>query len=238
MRVLLSRIKDKIFNNETGYNIYDKYLIKKNTNDLNFPYFISFPRTGSHWLRMLMELYFEKPSLSYVYFAKKPKSFTCYHRHDMELELPYRKQLIYLYRDPVDTIFSQLNYHKKDLTDTTFIKFQTLLYGLNFKKWVIDEDYAKNKVLLNYQRLKEQPFNEFELLCNFFKEPLDKQKLQRIIVQSTKEKIKSMTQHNNQVINISEGYEENRKRFKNQYSALIKENFYSIDEKIMPFFQK
>ena len=36
---------------------------KAYTANLQNPFLISFPRTGSHWLRMLCELYFERPTL-------------------------------------------------------------------------------------------------------------------------------------------------------------------------------
>ena len=42
-------------------------IVERHIADPEFPYLISFPRTGSHWLRMLMELYFDRPSLTLLF---------------------------------------------------------------------------------------------------------------------------------------------------------------------------
>ena len=43
---------------------------------------------------------------------KDAKTFTCYHRHDVELTISGCKNVLYLYRDPVDTIYSQIRYEE------------------------------------------------------------------------------------------------------------------------------
>ena len=50
-----------------SYGISDQKIWQKYTSNPEFPYLVSFPRTGSHWLRNVMELYFEKPSLTRVF---------------------------------------------------------------------------------------------------------------------------------------------------------------------------
>ena len=51
-------------------------------------FLVSFPRTGSHWLRMLMELYFQRPSLVRVFYFNERADYMCYHTHDLDLVLP------------------------------------------------------------------------------------------------------------------------------------------------------
>ena len=82
--------------------VVDKLFLAKVLSDPDFPFLISFPRTGSHWLRMLMELYFEQPSLVRVFYYKDNDNYLCYHHHDEDLKLVDKKNVIYLYRDPVD----------------------------------------------------------------------------------------------------------------------------------------
>ena len=48
-----------------------------------------------------MELYLEKPSLVRAFYYKDASDFTCYHTHDMDLQLR-RQNVIYLYHDPVE----------------------------------------------------------------------------------------------------------------------------------------
>ena len=62
----------KIFkNNEGGLSYrHDDEVVKKNIEEPEFPFLISFPRTGSHWLRMIMELYFKRPALTRIFYFK------------------------------------------------------------------------------------------------------------------------------------------------------------------------
>ena len=103
-------------NTGTSY-IIPHEIVKKYIHDEEFPWLISFPRTGSHWLRMIMELYFEKPSLVRVFYEKDAAEFTCYHQHDENLSLNWKKNVLYLYRDPTATVYSQMKYYMQDLTD-------------------------------------------------------------------------------------------------------------------------
>ena len=103
-------------NPDGSVSVDDPEVIKSFTDNPDFPYLVSFSRTGSHWLRMIMELYFEKPSLVRAFYFKDANDFTCYHTHDMDLELR-RENVIYLYRNPVETVYSQLCYYKEDPDD-------------------------------------------------------------------------------------------------------------------------
>jgi hypothetical protein len=76
------------------------------------PFLVSFPRTGSHWLRLIMELYFGRPSLVRVFYYPERTDYLTLHTHDIDLDIE-RRNVIYLYRDPVDTVYSQLNYYKE-----------------------------------------------------------------------------------------------------------------------------
>ena len=50
---------------------------RKYTCDPEFPFLVSYSRTGSHWLRMIMELYFEKPILVRIFYFIKKRNFLC-----------------------------------------------------------------------------------------------------------------------------------------------------------------
>src|SRR5664280_1077746 len=103
-----------IFNKDGSVSVNDQALIDACLSNPDFSFLVSFPRTGSHWLRMIMELYFKKPSLVRIFYFKDAQEFTCYHRHDEELDIE-RRNVLYLYRNPVDTIYSQLGYYKEDV---------------------------------------------------------------------------------------------------------------------------
>ena len=86
-------------------------------------FLVSFPRTGSHWLRLLMELYFERPSLVRVFYYPERTDYLTYHTHDLSLDVQHPR-VIYLYREPVATIYSQMQYHGEDLADLIVVSRQ------------------------------------------------------------------------------------------------------------------
>lgn len=117
-------------------------------------FLVSFPRTGSHWLRMIMELYFGRPSLTRVFYYPECSDYLTLHTHDLDLQVE-RSHVIYLYRNPVDTIFSQLSYHKERLGDHERITYWSDLYGRHLDKWLQQESFTTHKIILTYEALKQ-----------------------------------------------------------------------------------
>lgn len=193
--------------------------------DPRFTYLVSFPRTGSHWLRMLMELYFEKPSLMRVFYFHDATEFTCLHHHDEDLELMGRWDVIYLYRDPVDTIYSQMKYYKEDLQSRKRLMYWSELYGKHVSKWLFQETFTKKKTILTYEGLKKDLQAEFRKICEHFGMPFDASRLEQVSGQVSKAAVKKRTKHDKQVMNLSEEYETNRERFRKSHGGTIIENF-------------
>ena len=164
------------FNSDASFKITDKKLVSSFTDDPEFPFLVSFPRTGSHWLRLLMELYFEKPALVRAFYYKDAMDFTCYHHHDENLELSGRKNVIYLYRNPVDTVYSQLCYYNQKIDDEARIQEWSNLYGRLLKKWLVvsgekpmtpeqaGEEFDKSEKGLRYQLIESKLMQNNEAL--------------------------------------------------------------------------
>ncbi|MCE5187550.1 MAG: glycosyltransferase [Planctomycetaceae bacterium] len=188
--------------------------------DPQHPFLVSFPRTGSHWLRMLMELYFQKPALTRIFYCQAATEFTCCHTHDEDLKT-LRKQVIYLWRNPVDTIYSQMSYYNEDLNDSSRIRYWSSLYARHLAKWLWEETFSERKIVLSYERMKENLGNEFEKLCDFLKVPFDPQRLEQAASQVSKEKLKDKNISDKQVVKISPEYESQRKNFKDAYGEYI-----------------
>ena len=65
--------------------MYDiTYLLEQKNimSDLGFPRLVSYPRTGSHWLRILVEKYTGIPSVVQSFFDNNPKEVWGFHIHD------------------------------------------------------------------------------------------------------------------------------------------------------------
>jgi hypothetical protein len=211
--------------------VNDKNLIEKFICDPEFPYLISFPRTGSHWLRMIMELYFEKPSLVRIFYYKDARDFTCYHRHDVDLQIEH-ENIIYLYRNPVDTIYSQLKYHNENIDDIERIRYWSELYGRHLTKWLIDEKFTKKNTILTYEGMKKNLIEEFSKICNHFNQKIDKEKLGKAAETVSKEEVKKKTTHDQYVINRSTDYEKLRSEFAEEYGRKISESILNIDNRL------
>lgn len=221
---------------EVAFNINDHSFIDSIIWKPDFPWFISFPRTGSHWVRMMMELYFEKPSLVEIYYYKEAKEFTCYHRHDIELTIGGCTNVLYLYRDPVDTVYSQLKYHKEDVNDKERIRYWTEIYGKHLAKWLYEEGFTTKKTVITYEGLKKDLFNEFKKICDHFDVPFDRKKLEVVAAQVNKGTLNKRTSHDEQVVNLSYDYDNARSVFRNQYAKDIMNTIQAVHPDIKKLF--
>jgi len=183
-------------------------------------FLVSFPRTGSHWLRMLMELYFGRPSLTRAFYYPDRTDYLTLHTHDLDLKVK-RSHVIYLYRDPVDTIYSQMQYHSEDSSNRARIIHWADLYGRHLDKWLHWETFAQWKTVLRYGRLKTHMTEEFPKVCEHFGEELDPQRLTEVANRVTRDQVRERTLHDPKVVNASRAYEDGRVRFRAESCTLV-----------------
>jgi len=232
----IKKILNRFLNTGSSVSIVDAQLIEKFTRDPDFPYLVSFSRTGSHWLRMIMELYFKKPSLVRAFYFKDATDFTCYHTHDMDLNLR-RENVIYLYRNPVETVYSQLNYYKENLDDGCRRQHWTELYARHLSKWLLHEDFTKKKTIISYEGMKSRMSEEIQKICLHFSQEFDMEKLEQAEVEVSKEKLKKKTRHDEQVVNLSESYQADRESFASRYGEEIMNWVHAIEPGLEDYFQ-
>lgn len=246
MNKLAKKSKRLFKNKKNGFTyLHNEKIVKKWIEDIEFPFFISFPRTGSHWIRTVMELYFEKPSLTRIFFYPKEKKFTCYHAHDIYdkyfIDNIQRMNILYLYRNPPETIFSQLNHENSSLDNKDMIIFWSKVYGLHLKKWLIEEKYSVHKTIIKYDNFKNNFVSEFRKITDFFNEKIDEDRLNGIIKNLTKESIKNRLgdqKKNHRIINTSNNYDRNKELFVNTHSDLIYDVIFDIDSNLKSYFYK
>lgn len=221
---------------EESYEIHDRAIWDKCLSDTDFPYLISFPRTGSHWLRNVMELYFEKPSLVRVFYYKYPKEFTCFHIHDEDLKFTDDRRILYLYRNPIDTIYSQMNYYREDLNDEKRVEYWALLYTKHLEKYLLLYP-GRKKTIISYDRLKIDFHKEFSLVTQMLlgTSEIDSGKLNEVLDKVSKEKIKNKVKDDDKVISSSKNYEHNKIAFIEEYKDKIMSIIDSYNSKINQF---
>lgn len=194
--------------------------IQEFVKDAKNPFLISFPRTGSHWLRMIIELYFERPLLVRTFFYPGREDYLLLHDHDVKLTTR-RQNVIYLYRDPLDTIFSQLMYDRKNIDNQSRIAHWADLYGRHLDKWLNSERFTTHKTVLSYENLQQDPFNEAKKLLHHFNVPLNQSKLQSAIERVSKKTVREHTKHDPQVMSRVANYEQLREDFRAKYKDFV-----------------
>ncbi|MFC2172933.1 sulfotransferase domain-containing protein [Acidobacteriota bacterium] len=203
-----------------SWAIEDQTIVDNFTSVPENTYLVSFPRTGSHWLRMLMELYFEQPSLVRIFYYPEKKNYLALHTHDLELSVK-RLNVIYLYRHPVETVYSQLRYERDDIENREKIAYWADLYGRHLDKWLHQEDFTTKKTCLRYEGLKSEPAREFAKVCAHFGMKFDLHKLDEAAVRVSKKEVKSKTDHDPNVTNLSKEYTSTRKRFQERQGGYV-----------------
>jgi hypothetical protein len=231
LKLINKIVPEVMVNSENSIGIADSDVINKFVDDPNFPVLVSFPRTGSHWLRMIMELYFEKPSLVRVFYYKDCQDYLTIHTHDMDLKL-LRKNVIYLYRNPVATIYSQMMYEKEDINDLQRISYWANLYGKHLSKWLIEETKSEKKTILRYENMVQDIVSEFCKVATHFNESLNVYKLRQAAEKVSKEEVKKKTSHDRKVINQRKYYQKKRQYFFDNYADLVAELIVKQNQKI------
>jgi len=223
-------------NDKNSRMIVPEKIVNSFIKNEDFPYLVSFPRTGSHWLRMMMELYFEKPSLRLLFFQEfyQQTEYTCLHTHDLNFDVR-RNNVIYLYRNPAQTIYSQLSFHKEEIDDLIRISYWTELYAKHLTKWLINDHFSTQKTVLTYEGLKKDICSEFKKVCSHLNYSFDEERIMNISNNVKKQNIKEKTTHDPRVIQNSKQYEILRNYFISKYSKKIHEIIINYNPKLSDY---
>ena len=219
-----------------SYPVTDRKVIRSFIANPDNTFLVSFPRTGSHWLRMLMERYFERPSLTRVFYYPDRTDYLSLHTHDLNLDVE-RSHVIYLYRLPVATVYSQLQYHRQPLDDREAIVYWSELYGRHLAKWLHDEAFTSHKTMLRYTQMQENLVPTFEKICLHFGVSLDAERLGGIAQEMTLAHTRQKTRHDPQAVNTSQTYRQERERFKVNHKSLVWDTLLSGRPYLEAFFK-
>lgn len=153
-----------------------------------YPLFISFPRTGAHWINAVMELYFDRPRLPQLratLLDSTRDDWMWFHDHDT---IAYDKlyvenqEALYLYRDPIDTVYSYIIYQFNKGESITSIDSKRLddlvpactqHYKKHLQKWL------SAKTVVKHENFKIDRSSEFKKICDHFGAEFDEDKVSR-----------------------------------------------------------
>ncbi len=216
---------------DVGMNISDFYNLSDINHMKEYPLFISYPRTGSHWINAVMELYFNRPRLreSYdkpTFLTKHDNNYMWFHDHDCYGVLPNTGNELVLYRNPVDTIYSNMVYYGDEINDeTVFLRIS------HYKKWIAKWITHTSNTLVKYDNFIKDPVCEFSKISQHFNIAVNKNKILNIFSYVTKERMESVS---NDAINknmLTDTYKNTRNQFKEKYSNIIGKIYGSMDDK-------
>jgi len=221
-----------------SFGIHDDDVIDRFQSAEQNLYLVSFPRTGSHWLRMLIELYFERPLLTRTFFYPSREDYLLLHTHDMELTVE-RPNVLYLYRTPVDTVYSQISYHGESIDNQERVRYWSDLYGAHLDKWLHKEHFTQKKTILRYEGMKDSLCSEFEKICGHFGVSIDEERFRNVSERVTRDLVRQKTQYNDRVLNTNrDAYVDRRKHFRSMHEDLVWETLLNGREHLRSAFSK
>jgi hypothetical protein len=185
---------------------------------------------------MLMELYFERPSLVRTFYFFDKQDYLVLHTHDLDLDVR-RDNVIYLYREPIATIYSQLQYHQEDIQDVQRIVYWTELYAAHLDKWLVSENFTIKKTVLTYEAMQRDLVIAFSQVVQHFGQTLDSDRFAQIAAKVTKEEVKRKTPHDEQVIQIDNPYHVTRDLFQKEYGDFVWETLLKYHPQLSIFFE-
>ncbi len=188
------------------------------------PFLVSFPRTGSHWLRSFLELYFDRPLLRRSFHEHDSQEFLLLHTHDLENEIKDRRDVVYLYRGVVSTVFSQLTYHHG--ADAPHLPAEPILatahqYRRHLRKWLLREDVAARKCVLTYEALLDRPVESLSEVITFLGGEANDERIIEVWPRVTLESVRERTTHDPKVISADADTHLRRELFRYRWGRAV-----------------
>ena len=194
------------------------------------PLFVSIPRSGCNWLQAVMELYFNrhrafKGENTPTWLESKYENPMWMHTHDNfnHENISTNKPAIFLWRDPVDTIYSLAKLQKNENNPSAILGWCGR-FARCYKKWAIDQ---KNVLVVKYENVLEHPMQEMKRISEWHGVEFNEAQARRALEivgdkRSVNEKNGTNKAFKNQDSH-TKPYEQERERFRDVYGSMIKE---------------
>lgn len=169
-------------------------------------YIISFPRSGQHLVRNILENVCKRTNKQFSYCEfyrccrqtpckyKRTDTINFYKNHDFLLDPTYKdkplqvniniednEKYIVLYRkDPIEQLEAYYRYLKPEISLFEFCKQKKEYYNAFIEKWVTPS--LSNVFLLDYDTLIHDPYNSISRLLSFLEIQIDVSDLVEILI--------------------------------------------------------
>ena len=180
---------------------------------------VGFYRTGTHWLCRLIQEYFGHLIVNRGEgegFGSVAPPWGFFH-HDIlgYMDAPHRA--VYLYRDPVDTMFSWSQMVGTWEYTWDNIRSGAEKYGKHLARWLAP-GYAMHLAVMRYERMRE----DFPRICLLANQEVNEGRLDCIFARATEER-RLTTREHNQRWDFPTGpeYADARAGFRSEHAALV-----------------
>lgn len=197
-----------------------KQLMKNN----NITIMVSYPRSGSHMIRIILEQYTNRPLIprTFLHYDKSNPILCHFHYY---FENYSNERIIFLYRNPVDVVFSHIVFDKNEINIKN-VNIYVEKYIEHFKYWMI-KNTEKNIFIIKFENFLKNSEKIFIDILKYIDENIiyDEEKFQNIYKKTNKKYISELTNDipllKNRVICQDENYENKREEFKNNFKNYI-----------------
>tara|TARA_A200000159_G_scaffold150166_1_gene159275 strand:- start:1501 stop:2127 length:627 start_codon:yes stop_codon:yes gene_type:complete len=199
---------------------------------------------------MMLELSLGCPSYVQSFFDEAPTSCWGLHIHNRRSDNSKHpegpvvglKKVIYLYRDPVDTIYSNLKYERildRNWNGNASLELHEGVnrlvseYKRHLHRWMINNDDVESFMPLTYEDLKRDAQGSLTKISEFLNASVCQDRILESIARCDKSLTKRLTPHDKQALNsehIDGGstYTDNREKFKSLFGNHIESKFSEV----------
>lgn len=149
----------------------------------SLPLFVSIPRSGCNWLQAVMELYFNrhragKGVTNPSWLETKFENPMWMHTHDnfnnaTQGKIETDNPAIFLWREPVDTIYSFMKLQKLPMESKSTIYALCVRIAALYKKWAIKNE---NVLVIKYDDVVANPSKEMKKISEWYGVKFDENK--------------------------------------------------------------
>ncbi|USN98830.1 MAG: hypothetical protein H6810_11825 [Phycisphaeraceae bacterium] len=208
------------------------YVPENQTIRAGLPLLMSFPRTGSHWLRMALELYFDRPMLTRHFFEHADDRMLLWHDHDKELKLRPDGPVVYLYRGPVDVVFSELTYHLGERAVDAGVGEVVRVaehYRKHLRRWLLGEGLgARPDAVIAYEWMLDRPIGAIRPVVELLGEAgevFDEGRLREAWARVTPSVVREKTEYISEVMDRAANKELRRCLFRYRHGGRVLDLF-------------
>jgi len=162
-------------------NYYRRYKMR------NYPIIVSYPKTGRTWLRfMLKEL-----NLNFVFShdQSEPIQKISYKDYISNVSNYKKKKVIFLIRDPKDTVvsmFFQMTKREKLFQGNISDFIRNDIWGIKkivwfYKLWSDDQGVPASILIVKYEDLKQNTTLEINRICTFIGQERESDTIQNVV---------------------------------------------------------